>query len=103
MWIEHLDELLQLMCAEVRNAGGPELDPAVLGAHLQVYVALMGITWLLHVPVLVRQKLPDGGPEITPMDPRIKDHERLRAPLLMLTNVLNLWQMRELDKAIAAI
>lgn len=103
MWVEHLDELLQLMCAEVRTSGGPELDPAVLAAHLQVYVTLMGITWLLHVPVLVRQKLPDGGPQITPRDPRIKDHERLRAPLLMLTNVLNLWQMRELDKAIAAI
>jgi hypothetical protein len=103
MWVGHLDELLQLVCTEVRNSGGPELDPAVLGAHLQVYVALMGITWLLHVPVLVRQKLPEGGPQITPRDPRIKDDESLRAPLLMLSNALNLWEMRELDKVIAAI
>jgi hypothetical protein len=103
MWDEHLDELLQLMCIEVRRFGGPELDPAVLGAQLQVYVALMGITWLLHVPALIRKQLPEAGPRITPRDPRIKDDERVRAPLLMLTNVLNLWETGQLDKALDAI
>ncbi len=50
MWNTHLDELLQLVCTEVHDSGGPCMEPSVLGAHLQVYVALMGITWLLDVP-----------------------------------------------------
>ena len=75
MWNTHLDELLQLVCTEAHDSGGPCMEPAVLAAHLQVYVALMGITWLLHVPALIRQRVPDADPEITPNDPRIAGEE----------------------------
>lgn len=103
MWDQHLDGLLQLLCREFQASGGPLLDTAELEEHLQLYVALMGITWLLDVPAVIRRELPDGGPDITPNDPRIRGRESLRAPLLMLTNVLNLWQTKRLDEALEAI
>jgi hypothetical protein len=103
MWNHHLDELLRLICAEVRTSGGPAMEPAVLQAHLQIYVALMGITWLLDVPALIRGRLPEGGAEITPSDPRIKGDESVRAPLLMLANVLNLWETGRLGDVLNAI
>ncbi|BBZ26288.1 hypothetical protein MMAD_05830 [Mycolicibacterium madagascariense] len=102
-WDGHLDELLQLLVTEVAESGGPRLDPATLLSHLQLYVALMGVTWLLDVPALVRRRLPDTGPGVTPDDPRIRGDEGVRAPLLMLTNVLNLWETRPLDDALDAL
>ncbi|WP_083410826.1 hypothetical protein [Mycolicibacterium rutilum] len=101
LWDDHLDELLELFCKEVSVSGGPLLDPATLERHLLRYATLMGVTWLLDVPALVRKRLPDAGPHTTRTDPRIKSDEGVRAPLQMLTNVLNLWQTRDLDGALA--
>ena len=94
LWNEHLDELLEMFCKEVLASGGPPLDPATVERHLVSYATLMGITWLLDVPALIRKRLPDAGPHTTRTDPRIKSDEGVRAPLQMLTNVLNLWQTR---------
>lgn len=91
---EHLDELLEMFCKEVLVSGGPALDPATIERHLVLYATLMGVTWLLDVPALIRKRLPDAGPHTTRTDPRIKSDEAVRAPLQMLTNVLNLWQTR---------
>ncbi len=94
LWDRHLDELLEMFCKEVLASGGPALDPATVERHLLLYATLMGVTWLLDVPALIRKRLPDAGPHTTRADPRIKSAEGVRAPLQMLTNVLNLWQTR---------
>lgn len=94
LWDHHLDELLDTFCKEVLASGGPALDPATMERYLVLYATLMGITWLLDVPALIRKRLPDAGPQTTRTDPRIKLDEGVRAPLQMLTNVLNLWQTR---------
>ncbi|KUI43834.1 hypothetical protein AU197_23445 [Mycobacterium sp. IS-1590] len=94
LWDHHLDELLEMFCKEVLASGGPALDPAAVERNLVLYATLMGVTWLLDVPALIRKRLPDAGPHTTRTDPRIKSDESVRAPLQMLSNVLNLWQTR---------
>ncbi|HEX2212557.1 MAG TPA: hypothetical protein VHH12_03685 [Mycobacterium sp.] len=94
LWDDDLDDLLAMFCEEVSRSGGPALDAAVLERHLVLYATLMGVSWLLDVPALIRKRLPDAGPHTTRYDPRIKDDEGVRAPLQMLTNVLNLWETR---------
>ena len=91
MWNRHLDELLHLFVAEVHRCGGPNLDPDRLRRHTLLYAAVMGVAWLLDVPALISKRfgadLPDGR-----RDPRIKDDASVRAPLQMLSNLLNLWE-----------
>jgi hypothetical protein len=100
LWDNHFDELVALFCDEVHASGGPRLDPAELCHQVLLYVALMGITWLLDVPALIRAKAPDA---VSRTDPAIKGDEGVRAPLQMLTNVLNLWASRDVDGALSQI
>jgi hypothetical protein len=90
LWSGHLDELLDLFVVEVRNSGGPHLDPARLRRHTLLYAAAMGVAWLLDVPALIRKRY-----QTTPStrkDPLIRDDESVRAPLQMLSNLLYAWQ-----------
>jgi hypothetical protein len=103
IWDNHFDDLLELFCAEMEGAGGPRPDPVLLRRHLMLYMALMGITWLLDAPARIRSRLPDADADTTRHDPRIRDDESLRAPLRMFTNVLNLWQTRGLHQPLAAL
>lgn len=92
LWDRHLDELLALFVAEYSAAGGPDLEVEHLRTRLFHYVAVMGVAWLLDVPALLRARLGDSLAGLTRADARIADDEALRAPLQMLTNVLDLWQ-----------
>jgi hypothetical protein len=104
MWNDHLDELLQLFVAEVHRYGGPDLDPDRLRRHILLYAAVMGVAWLLDVPALIRKRF-GADPPASRGDPRIKDDESVRAPLQMLSNLLNLWERHRpgelLDAALA--
>jgi hypothetical protein len=103
LWNDHFGELLDLLCTEVHAAGGPELDAGELDRQVVLYVALMGVTWLLDVPALIRAKVPDSGSATLRTDPAIKNDESVRAPLQMLVNVLNLWESRDLGGALAGL
>lgn len=103
LWDDHLEALLEMFCAEVRSAGGPALDAVVVRRHLVLYACLMGVSWLLDVPALLRKRLPDIGQHTTREDPRIKNDEGVRAPLQMLTNVLNLWETRDVDDGLVVL
>ena len=104
MWDQHLDELLHVFVAEVRRCGGPDLDPYRLRRHTLLYAEAMGVAWLLDVPALIRKRFGASVPD-SRADPRIKDDESVRAPLQMLSNLLNLWERHRigdlLDAAIA--
>jgi hypothetical protein len=91
MWDRHLDELLDLFVTEVHRYGGPNLDPDRLLRHTLLYAAAMGVAWLLDLPALIRKRFGATAPN-SRMDPRIKDDESIRAPLQMLSNLLNLWE-----------
>jgi hypothetical protein len=100
LWDDHLDDLLVMFCNVVRDSGGPAIDPDELRGQLMLYATLMGITWLLDVPALLRKRLPDVAAQTTRHEQRIADDEGVRAPLQMLTNVLNLWETRGLDDSL---
>ena len=103
LWDGHFDALLQIFCDEVHRSGAVQLDPAELARQVRLYAVLMGTTWLLDVPALIRARLPDSGPQTTRMDPRIRDDEGVRVPLQMLINVLNLWESRGVDDGLALL
>jgi len=58
-----------------------------------LYAAVMGVTWLLGAPAHLAAALPDQ--HIDRFDPRIADNEPVRAQLLMLSNVLHLWDTQD--------
>ncbi len=101
MWNQHLDELLQLFVAEVQRGGGPDLDPDRLRRHTLLYAAVMGVAWLLDVPALIRTRFGAAAPG-SRTDPRIRDDESVRAPLQMLSNLLNLWERHRLGDLLDA-
>jgi hypothetical protein len=104
MWDQHLDELLNVFVTEVRRCGGPDLVLDRLRRHTLLYAAVMGVAWLLDVPALIRKRFGASAPS-SRTDPRIKDDESVRAPLQMLSNLLNLWERHRvgdlLDAALA--
>ena len=97
LWNDHFDDLSSMFCQQLDAAGGPKLDPAELHRQTVLYAVLMGVTWLLDVPALVRAKAPDARLRT---DAAIRDDESVRAPLQMLTNVLNLWERTDLGEAL---
>ncbi|RDH78398.1 hypothetical protein DVS77_10970 [Mycolicibacterium moriokaense] len=97
LWDHHFDGLVAQLCAQVHASGGPRLSAGELQQQVVRYVALMGITWLLDVPALIRAKAPDATSRF---DPAIEDDESVRAPLQMLVNVLNLWASHDVADAL---
>lgn len=95
LWRNHLDELLEHFATEYAAAGGPALDLSLLRTQLMLYVAVMGMAWLLEVPDIVRTAVPDPAGVADRRDPRIAGTEAVRAPLLMLSNALNLWDTED--------
>lgn len=101
LWNHHFDELLQLFVAEFRRFGGPDLDPERLARHTLLYAATMGVAWLLDVPALIRMRFGTDIPT-SRRDARIRDDESVRAPLQMLSNLLNLWERRNVGDLLDA-
>ena len=103
LWDQHFDDLVTLFAQEYEVSGGPRIDPDELTAQVLQYAAIMGATWLLDVPGLIRARLGEAAKDMTRFDPAIKNDEGIRAPLQMLTNVLNLWQTRDIRAQLAAL
>jgi len=103
LWDDHFDEFVEMFCNEVVVSGGPTLDPAALERQVTLYALLMGVTWLMDVPALIRSRTPDGGAAIRRTDPTIKGDESVRAPLQMLTNVLNLWEHTDMREVLRGL
>jgi hypothetical protein len=98
---EPLDHYRALLTALARLAGTHRSGrlPAGLNSHFP-----LGVAWLLDVPALMRRRFGADLPGRR-WDPRIKDDESVRAPLQMLSNLLNLWERHHpgdlLDAALA--
>jgi hypothetical protein len=94
LWDNHLDDLLGLFVAEVRQCGGPDLNVDELRNQVMLYVGIMAVAWLLDVPALIRSRFGETARMLNRKDSRIKEDESVRAPLQMFTNALNLWETR---------
>ncbi len=95
LWDDHLDTLLHLFVSEFAACGGPPLDPGELKFHMQLYIAMMGLTWLLDATSTVRKHLPDLADVNDRFDLSFKANERARAQTQILTVFLNLWQTQD--------
>ncbi|MGV0814984.1 hypothetical protein ABQF34_23720 [Mycolicibacterium boenickei] len=105
LWDQHLDALLTHFATEFRAAGGLGLDIARLRTQLTLYAAVMGVSWLLDAPTYLQSYLdaPTADHRIDRFDPRIADNEPVRAPLLMLSNVLYLWDTQDFGALLAEV
>jgi len=90
LWNAYFDNLLALFAAEFHRSGGPLISVERLRRHVLLYAAVMGITWLLDVPRYV-MRVPGLTAGSTPRDQSIVETESVRCRLLMMTNLLNLW------------
>lgn len=90
-----LDALLALFASEYAGQGGPPIDVAELGLHLDLFVATMGLAWLMDAPPLIEARVPALETIEGRFDPRFTQNEVARTQLHMMTNFLNLWRTRD--------
>ena len=91
IWNRHLHELLALFADEFEACGAPAIDHGTLTLHFTLYVAMMGITWLMDAPARVRREIIDLGAVESRFDTRFAASETARVQLLMMSNFLGLW------------
>jgi hypothetical protein len=95
LWDAHIDTLLTTFLAEMRDSGGPLVEVSELKLHLNLYIALMGITWLLDVGSLIRSRIADLTSVRDRFDPKIRGHELSRVRLHMASVFLHLWRTQD--------
>jgi hypothetical protein len=95
IWDRHLDSLLELFVAELREHGGPRLDVAELELHLQLYVAMMGVCYLIQSPSRILARFPEAATASGTLDPIFRKNETARNQLHIMTAMLNYWQTRD--------
>jgi hypothetical protein len=95
IWDHHLDELFGLFRDELHAHGGPSLDLAELKLHLHLYVATMGLAWMMEAPAKILSRLPEASEASGPMDPIFRKNETARNQLHISTVFLNLWQTQD--------
>lgn len=100
VWNDHLEELLALFATEFANSGGVALDLDTLKLHLTIYVATMGLAWMLDAPQYLVSLVPDLKQVNDRFDPRIENNERARSQWLIMSVFLNLWQQQDMVKVI---
>jgi hypothetical protein len=103
LWSDHLDELLALFVTEFQNCGGPTLDVDELKLHLELYVAMMGLTWLLDAPPLILAQIPDLSEVENRFDHRFGQDELARTQLQIMTTFLNLWETQDFGQVLAML
>lgn len=100
IWDEHLDELLNLFIAEFRRIGGGDIDHQDIKRDLIIYVGMMGLAWMLDMPLKTLSRIPDLEEVKDRFDPRIENNERARAQILIMTAFLNLWEKSDMEAII---
>ncbi len=88
----HLDTLLALFAMEYHAHGGQALDLSTLKLHLQLFVATMGLAWLMDAPAFVEKHIPELPTITSRRDPRFSQNEAARTQLHMMINFLTLWR-----------
>ena len=101
LWDQHLDELLAFFVAEFRRCGGPSLEPEELKLHLHLYIAIMGLAWLMDVPALIQAQTPDLTDIADRFDPRLAANEAARVRLHMMTTFLHLWNTQDFENLLS--
>jgi hypothetical protein len=100
IWDHHRDELLTLFVRELHERGGPRLHLAELNLHLDLYTAVMGISYFLDSPSRILFRLPEAVTASGPRDPLFRTNDPARNELHISTVFLNLWRNHGLGTSV---
>jgi hypothetical protein len=92
IWDRHKDELVRLFASEYHRSGGPRLPIDDLHFQVRLFIAMLGLAWMLDAPNLIEMQLPDLGTMRDRYDPRFRENFLARAQLHLMTVFLNAWQ-----------
>lgn len=101
MWDTHAHELVDHFAAEYTAHGGPVLDVEELRLHVRLFVAMLGLAWMLDAPTLVTAQIPDLSPDADRFDEALHSDFLARAQLQLMTVFLHVWQADSLAEALA--
>ena len=106
VWNTYLDELIELFVDELAARGGPRIAPEKLALHLDLYVAMMGLSYFIDSPARIIASFPAALKASGPFDPVFRNSETGRNQLHIATAFLNLWRRHDfgssLDRALAS-
>lgn len=91
-WNAHVDALVAGFAEEYARSGGPRLAVDELKFQFDLFVALLGMAWMLDAPTIIEAQLPDLAKVRDRYDPAFRDDFLSRAQLQLLTVLLNAWQ-----------
>lgn len=92
IWDREFHPLLELFSQELAAHGGPGLRADDLSLHLQMYVAMMALAWLLEAPARIFIAMPDADKASGPDDPAFHANETARGFLRVFASVLYIWE-----------
>ncbi len=95
IWDHYFNELITLFTDELHKQGGPRLDVAELKLHLDLYIALIGLSYFLESPSRIVFRLPEAVDASGPLDPVFRKSDTARNQLHIATVFLNLWQTHD--------
>jgi hypothetical protein len=99
----HEAELIDLLLADYRAAGGPAIDRQAFMTALKLSIALTGVAWMLDAPALVEAEIPDLTQIEDRFDLRLRDLFLPRAQLQLMTLFLDSWRRLDIGAAVRAI
>lgn len=94
-WAAHKTELVSLFASEYAEHGGPRIAPDILNLQLKLFVAMLGMAWMLDAPSIIRAQLPQLHSIRDRHDPAFKSDFLARAQLQLMNVFLNAWQREE--------
>jgi hypothetical protein len=103
IWDKHLDELLSLFIEELHAHGGPKLGMSELKLHLDLSVAMLGLSLMMDTPALVLSRLPEVVDASSQHDPVMHKNEVARTFLHVFTAFLNLWQRHDFGARLSEV
>ena len=103
VWSDRLDELLDHFVDELQRHGGPRLDRNRLRLYMDLYVATMGLAFLIEAPMRILRYLPEAPAMTGPLDPRLLACERARNQRHISSLFLWLWHRHDFSASLDAI
>ena len=98
---QYLDHLLQLFANEYfANPADKSAFLPMIKLHFIMYMASMGLSWLLDGPIYTLNKLNGPDPIMSRFDARIEDNETARTQLQIMTVFLHLWAQTDMQQII---
>jgi hypothetical protein len=96
----HRRSLMEMLVAEYRANGGPQIELEELMFLHKLGVVLLGVAFVLDAPSLIEGQVPDLYAVTDRFDPRIADNFLGRVELQILAVFLNEWQVGDIGAAL---